>query len=97
MQTVHTIKAPAKKGLPALPDHEEKQFSIILFSGDMDKAMAAFTLACAAAGRDYRVHMFFTFWGAALFRRSQNGTNSLLEKLFKTLLPEDRQNHGFPA
>ncbi|NLW09539.1 MAG: hypothetical protein GX036_06735 [Firmicutes bacterium] len=66
---------------------EEKQFSIILFSGDMDKAMAAFTLACAAAGQGYRVHMFFTFWGAALLRRSRNGGNSLLERAFKTLLP----------
>src|SRR5690606_30563202 len=66
---------------------EEKQFSIILFSGDMDKAMAAFTLACAAAGRGYQVHMFFTFWGAALLRRRRNGGNSLLERVFKALLP----------
>ena len=83
------ICAPSEKRedcLP-LPDQEEKQFSIILFSGDMDKAMAAFTLACAAASRGYRVRIFFTFWGAALLRRSRNGGNTLLERVFKTLLP----------
>lgn len=82
------VRTPSlKRGLPPLPGQEEKQFSIILFSGDMDKAMAAFTLACAAAGRGYRVQIFFTFWGAALLRRSRNGNNSLLERVFKTLLP----------
>jgi peroxiredoxin family protein len=37
--------------------------SIIVFSGDMDKVMAAFIIANGAAAFDMDVTMFFTFWG----------------------------------
>ena len=66
---------------------EKKQLSIILFSGDMDKAMAAFTVACAAAGRGYIVSIFFTFWGISLLRRERGRGKGFLETMFKLLLP----------
>jgi peroxiredoxin family protein len=37
--------------------------SIIVFSGDMDKVMAAFIVAIGATAFDMEVTMFFTFWG----------------------------------
>jgi peroxiredoxin family protein len=37
--------------------------SIIVFSGDLDKAMAALTVATGAAASGMDVTMFFTFWG----------------------------------
>ncbi len=37
--------------------------TIIVFSGDMDKVMAAFIIANGAAAFDMKVTMFFTFWG----------------------------------
>jgi peroxiredoxin family protein len=37
--------------------------AIIVFSGDMDKVMAAFIIANGAAAFDMKVTMFFTFWG----------------------------------
>ena len=36
---------------------------MIVFSGDMDKLMAAFLIATGAAASDMDVTMFFTFWG----------------------------------
>lgn len=72
----------------------QKQMSLILFSGDLDKAMAAFTIACAAAGRGVEVSVFFTFWGLALLRRSRGEGQSLLEKLFKLLLPVGPEKVG---
>jgi peroxiredoxin family protein len=42
---------------------EKKKLSIISFSGDFDKLVAAFTLATGSAAVNYEVNIFFTFWG----------------------------------
>jgi len=73
---------------------DKKQLSIILFSGDLDKAMAAFTIACAAAGRGYTANIFFTFWGIALLRKTRGRGKDLLGKMFKLLLPVGPEKTG---
>ena len=40
---------------------ENKKLSLIAFSGDFDKAIAAFTMASGAAAVNYEVNIFFTF------------------------------------
>jgi peroxiredoxin family protein len=42
---------------------DKKKLSIICFSGDFDRLVAAFTLASGAAAVNYEVNLFFTFWG----------------------------------
>lgn len=42
---------------------EKKKASLVVFSGDMDKVMAAFIIATGAAAMGYETTMFFTFWG----------------------------------
>ena len=42
---------------------DKKKLSIISFSGDFDKLVAAFTLATGSAAMNYEVNIFFTFWG----------------------------------
>ena len=42
---------------------EKKQTTIVLFSGDYDKAMAAYIIANGAAAYDHEVTIFHTFWG----------------------------------
>jgi len=61
--------------------------SIILFSGELDRAMAALTLANGAAGQGMRVSVFFTFWGLSLLRAKRGEAKTFLEGLFKTMLP----------
>lgn len=63
------------------------QMSLILFSGDFDKAMAALTLANGAAGKGMQVNIFFTFWGISLLRQKNLESERFLEKLFKTMMP----------
>jgi peroxiredoxin family protein len=50
---------------------EERRMSMILFSGDMDKAMAALVLATGAASMGYHVTVFCTFWGLNLIKKSE--------------------------
>jgi peroxiredoxin family protein len=45
-----------------------KKLSLICFSGDFDKTVAAFTLATGAAAVNYQVNMFFTFWGLNILK-----------------------------
>ncbi len=48
-------------GLPA--QKNKGSVTIVLFSGEMDKALAAFVIATAAASMGMEVNIFFTFWG----------------------------------
>jgi peroxiredoxin family protein len=43
--------------------------TLIVFSGDMDKAMAAFNIAIGAASMGMEATMFFTFWGIHILKR----------------------------
>ena len=45
--------------------------TIILFSGDFDKVMAALIIANGAAAMGDDVTMFFTFWGLNALRKMQ--------------------------
>ena len=71
-----------------------EQMSIILFSGDFDKAMAALTLANGAAGNGMQVSIFFTFWGISLLRQSNPKSGFFLERLFKTMMPLGTEKIG---
>ncbi|MBI5417652.1 DsrE/DsrF/DrsH-like family protein [Candidatus Poribacteria bacterium] len=64
------------------------KMTIILFSGEMDKAIAAFTLATTAAASDMDVCIFFTFWGLNILKRSVITTSksqNILQKMFNTM------------
>ncbi len=44
-------------------ENGDNRLSMIIFSGDMDKVLAAFVIATGAAASGMDVSMFFTFWG----------------------------------
>ena len=50
---------------------EQKKTTIVLFSGDYDKAMAAYIIANGAAAYDHEVTIFHTFWGLNALRKDQ--------------------------
>ncbi|MDI6873188.1 MAG: DsrE/DsrF/DrsH-like family protein [Actinomycetota bacterium] len=47
--------------------------TIVVFSGELDRALAAFNIATAAASMGMDVTMFFTFWGLNVVRRERGG------------------------
>jgi len=61
---------------------DKEKFNVIVFSGDMDKVLAAFILATTAASMGMEVNMFFTFWGLNVIRKKKftSGKN-ILQKL----------------
>ena len=48
---------------------KSERVTIVLLSGDLDRAMAAFIIATGAAAMGMKVTMFFTFWGLNTIRR----------------------------
>jgi peroxiredoxin family protein len=68
----------------------ENKISIIAFSGDLDKAIAAFVIGTGAVAMGMDVVMFFTFWGTPLLRDKNKtvGGKDLMSKMFGTMLPK---------
>jgi NADPH-dependent 2,4-dienoyl-CoA reductase/sulfur reductase-like enzyme/peroxiredoxin family protein/TusA-related sulfurtransferase/rhodanese-related sulfurtransferase len=63
--------------------------TMVVFSGDLDKAIASFIIANGAASMGKKVTMFFTFWGLNILRRDQRVTTkkNLIEKAFGIMMP----------
>ena len=53
-----------------------EKITLIVFSGEMDKALAAFNLAIGAAAMGMEVSMFFTFWGLNVIKKNQRPIKS---------------------
>lgn len=70
--------------------------TIIVFSGDLDKVMAAFIIANGAAAMGRPVTMFFTFWGLTALRRPTKVqvAKSGIERMFGAMLPRGAQRLG---
>ncbi len=63
--------------------------TMVLFSGDLDKAIAGFIIANGAASMGHKVTMFFTFWGLNILRKSNPPSvrKTLIEKMFGFMMP----------
>jgi peroxiredoxin family protein len=67
---------------------QQEKLSLIVFSGSLDRLIAAFVLATGAAAMGMQVSMFFTFWGTAALRRENvRVKKTLLERMFGWMLP----------
>lgn len=70
------------------PGGDEK-ISIIVFSGDLDKVLAAFVIATGAMAMGMEAVMFFTFWGTPVLRNQNKRASGkdLMGRLFDFMLP----------
>ena len=74
----------------------KKRTTIVLFSGDYDKAMAAYIIANGAAAYDHEVTIFHTFWGINALRKQQRieVKKGFLEKMFGKMMPRGAEQLG---
>lgn len=62
--------------------------TIVVFSGDFDRLIAAFIIASGAAAMGTEVQLFFTFWGLHALRTARTFKHKTLpEKLLSAMLP----------
>ena len=67
------------------------RMSIVLFSGTVDKLLAASILATGAAAMDMDVEIFLTTWGIEAFRKGAYKTNTRVSKDFEEYGPVMRE------
>ncbi|MDR3580132.1 MAG: FAD-dependent oxidoreductase [Oryzomonas sp.] len=85
------VRAVIMKGgvsLPATGTGNDK--TIVVFSGDLDKALAGFVIANGALAMGRNVTMFFTFWGLNVLRKPEKFSlpgKNLIEAAFGMLMP----------
>ncbi len=62
---------------------EKETATIVVFSGELDKALAAFNIATTAAAMGIEVTMFFTFWGLSVITKEKTiaGDKNQLQKM----------------
>lgn len=74
-------------------DHEK---TFVVFSGDLDKTIAAFIMANGGAAMGRQVTMFFTFWGLNILRKPKKVKvkKNLVEKMFGAMMPRGTTKLG---
>ncbi|MEX2462634.1 MAG: DsrE/DsrF/DrsH-like family protein [Paenibacillaceae bacterium] len=77
-------------------ENKREKTTIVLFSGDLDKAIAAFIIANGAAAYDHEVTIFFTFWGLNTLRKDEliKVNKGWLEKAFGWMMPRGANKLG---
>lgn len=96
-----TIVAKLRKG--AEEEEEEKTLTeiphnktMVVFSGDLDKAIASLIIANGAASMGRKVTMFYTFWGLNILRRPEKVKvkKPFIQKAFSTMMPRGTKKLG---
>jgi len=75
------------QNIDTLPAKDNK--TMVVFSGDLDKAIASFIIANGAASMGKKVTMFFTFWGLNILRKPEKISlqKGFMDKMFGIMMP----------
>ena len=75
---------------------EQNDKTFVVFSGDLDKTIAAFIIANGAAAMGRKVTMFFTFWGLNILRKPKKVkvAKTFIEKMFGIMMPRGTTKLG---
>jgi peroxiredoxin family protein len=67
-----------------------KKVTLIVFSGEMDRAIAAFNIAVGAASMGMETTMFFTFWGLNILKRpgARSKPSGFIRKMLSAMSPK---------
>ncbi len=61
----------------------DDRVTLVVFSGDLDRVLAAFVIATGAAAMGQQVSMFFTFWGLSVLKKDRQLAG---KTLFQTMM-----------
>lgn len=64
----------------------EDRVAVVVFSGDLDRVLAAFIIATGAAAMGQEVSMFFTFWGLSVLKKDKQLSGKTLFQKMMTLM-----------
>ncbi len=74
----------------------EDRVALVVFSGDLDRVLAAFVIGTGAAAMGQQVSMFFTFWGLSVLKKDrQLAGKTLCQSMMALMSPGSSQ--GLPV
>lgn len=78
-----------KESAISVETKEKNGATLVVFSGEFDKAIASFIIATGAASMGKEVTMFFTFWGLNILKKKDKTkvNKDIMEKMFDVMLP----------
>lgn len=84
------------KNINNVPLGQNDGKTMVVFSGDLDKAIASFIIANGAASMGKKVTMFFTFWGLNILRKPEKVKvkKNVIEKAFGMMMPRGSKKLG---
>ncbi|TAL30132.1 MAG: NADH dehydrogenase FAD-containing subunit [Spirochaetes bacterium] len=79
-----------KKQVEEIKEGSQNKLSMVVFSGDLDKLLAAFIIATGAVAMGMEVVMFFTFWATPALRDKKKKAKGkdIFGKMFGFMLPK---------
>ena len=88
-KSIIVIEKEEPKACSIVTSCEGKGKTFIMFSDDLDKALATFVLANGAAATGQKVTIFFTFWGLNVIKRLSKPKveKDIFGKMFGMMLP----------
>lgn len=94
--TVLVKKGHGVENSPLTEGEKGHDKTMVVFSGDLDKALASFIIANGAAAMGRKVTMFFTFWGLNILRKPEKVPvkKSMLEAMFGWMMPRGSKALG---
>jgi len=71
-------------------ENTKNKKTMVVFSGELDRAIASFIIANGAAAMGSEVTLFFTFWGLNILRKKENVKveKSMMDKMFGKMMPQ---------
>src|SRR6185295_9523831 len=90
-------KAELERALAELRERTpEDRASLVVFSGDLDRVLAAFVIATGAAAAGLETSIFFTFWGLSAIKSKEAKTahKGLKQRMFGLMTPAGSESLG---
>jgi peroxiredoxin family protein len=94
---VGVLRADLERALAELRERTpEDRAALVVFSGDLDRVLAAFVIATGAAAAGLETSMFFTFWGLSVLKKkaAAPAAKGLKQRLFALMTPGSSEGLG---
>jgi len=96
---VEAAAAPLRQKLEQLEERVPlDKASLVVFSGDLDRLLAALSIATGAAASGLETTLFFTFWGLSALKRKGRGhghrRGTIKQRLFELMTPSSTEGMG---
>jgi len=92
-----TLRSDLEKAIAEVRERTpEDRAALVVFSGDLDRVLAAFVIATGAAAAGLETSMFFTFWGLSAVKRkgALASRKGFKQRMFAAMTPSSSEGLG---